>query len=433
MDEQRKIGGNLRENTTRYKVDGEIGRVEFKTHSLISENGEKIIFNTAKDIFRTLMSKEWYRTECFNEIVLDLVTDTTYRKAADRLNRIRWQENGGTPAKTLANIVEIEGKKIQRYISELADEILTKNNFCTEGMPNNELIKYGADEIAASIDKDLINTAIEQYNADKDNNLKIDLSEINSFIEAPEKTVNISFDDVSVKKQKENRNDEVKKEKREYVRNTIVHIEKEKNKYLLNAESTVLMIPILIAFLLHNSLLNNYIQFFVDGERSLHNSILAKFKWFKSFRLILDWYHLKEKCEMELSLGLKGRKHRSSVLDEILPMLWLGKINTAISILQNINKDLIKSKNNIERLIKYFERNSDKIPCYALRKELGLRNSSNKGEKANDIIVAERQKHNGMSWSKKGSVALATITTLHKNKEQKDWYIKENIKFKLVS
>jgi hypothetical protein len=39
------------------------------------------------------------------------------------------------------------------------------------------------------------------------------------------------------------------------------------------------------------------------------------------------------------------------------------------------------------------------IPVYAVRRQLGLRNSSNRGEKANDLLVAARQKHNGMSWS----------------------------------
>lgn len=106
---------------------------------------------------------------------------------------------------------------------------------------------------------------------------------------------------------------------------------------------------------------------------------------------------------------------------------------TATYILNNINEELIKSKSNIERLINYFERNRSNILCYALRKELGLRNSSNKGEKANDIIVANRQKHNGMSWWKKGSIALATITILHKNKEQKEWYKNKKILFKLTA
>lgn len=37
-----------------------------------------------------------------------------------------------------------------------------------------------------------------------------------------------------------------------------------------------------------------------------------------------------------------------------------------------------------------------------------------------------------MSWSKKGSIALATITMLHKNKEEKDWYKNKKISFKLT-
>jgi hypothetical protein len=53
---------------------------------------------------------------------------------------------------------------------------------------------------------------------------------------------------------------------------------------------------------------------------------------------------------------------------------------------------------------------------------LGLRNSSNRGEKANDLIVSDRQKHNGMSWSKSGSVALATVSALVTNREYKRWF-----------
>lgn len=73
------------------------------------------------------------------------------------------------------------------------------------------------------------------------------------------------------------------------------------------------------------------------------------------------------------------------------------------------------------------------IPCYALRKELGLRNSSNTGEKMNDLIVSDRQKHNGMSWSKEGSVALASITALKRNKESRKWFEKRELDFELAA
>jgi hypothetical protein len=41
-----------------------------------------------------------------------------------------------------------------------------------------------------------------------------------------------------------------------------------------------------------------------------------------------------------------------------------------------------------------------------VRRELGLRNSSNQGEKANDLLVAARQKHHGMVRVHGGAVVM---------------------------
>ncbi len=71
------------------------------------------------------------------------------------------------------------------------------------------------------------------------------------------------------------------------------------------------------------------------------------------------------------------------------------------------------------------------MPCYALRKELGLRNSSNLGEKANDIVVSSRQKHNGMSWSGDGSIAFATVAAAAYNDEINRWICFRYIDFML--
>jgi len=199
------------------------------------------------------------------------------------------------------------------------------------------------------------------------------------FYENPDNTINISIDDVSVKKQKEKRSkdkEKIQDTKTHYVRNTIVHIEKLKERYCLNACSTGEVLPRIVAFLLLNNNLKNYLLFFVDGEKSLHNA----FSWFKCYGILLDWYHLSEKCKMELSLALKTRSFRNDILEKIEQQLWIGKIDKTI-----------------------------------------------------EILVASRQKHNGMSWSKDGSVALATISTLYKNNEQKNWQEKSRIEFKFVS
>jgi hypothetical protein len=129
---------------------------------------------------------------------------------------------------------------------------------------------------------------------------------------------------------------------------------------------------------------------------------------------------------------MSGKKTRTELLKGLLSILWLGKVDVAIEYLKSLDSSKIKNKEHIENLIAYFERNWSYIPCYALRKKLGLRVSSNRGEKANDMIVAKRQKHNGMSWSKPGSSGLANITALFINKEAENWLTQRKLDFKLV-
>jgi len=84
-------------------------------------------------------------------------------------------------------------------------------------------------------------------------------------------------------------------------------------------------------------------------------------------------------------------------------------------------------------LINYIERNRIYIPCYGARKNLGFRNSSNIGEKTNDFIISDRQKHNGMSWSKDGSILLACVAMIKRNNEYKKWFKKGELELKLVA
>ena len=70
---------------------------------------------------------------------------------------------------------------------------------------------------------------------------------------------------------------------------------------------------------------------------------------------------------------------------------------------------------------------------YAVRKRLGLRNSSNIGEKMNDLLVSDRQKHNGMSWSPGGSIALAALEALKRNHEYEHWFEFHEIALKQVA
>ena len=144
-------------------------------------------------------------------------------------------------------------------------------------------------------------------------------------------------------------------------------------------------------------------------------------------------YHLEKKCKEQLSMALKGRFIRNEILDKLKPLLWYGLIDEAVVHLEEIDKDSIKQMETLDKLIKYLRRNKPYIPCYAVRKELGLCNSSAIGEKMNDLVVSTRQKHNGMSWSKTGSVSLATITALKRNKENEKWFETKSLNFKLAA
>ena len=120
-------------------------------------------------------------------------------------------------------------------------------------------------------------------------------------------------------------------------------------------------------------------------------------------------------------MSVKGKEKRNEILQKLLRILWAGNVDEAIDFLQKTEETVVRQNNRIDELCRYIEKHRGHIPPYALRAKLGLKNSSNRVEKANDIIVAQRQKHNGMSWSVTGSSGLAQISVLITNGELKSW------------
>lgn len=392
-----------------------------------------VIYNTAKSVFPELNGEEWYKTSGFKEIgMIYGATEKSYRKTAALINRIRYQE-GATPSRSLQENTEAEGAKVINFVEQKTTEILKKNDFTEEGMPKNKSEEYMKE--AAFLSEEEVKRAVEACKLSDEEREEVGRNPVG--YEDPDKTVNISVDDVGSKKQKEERGKESKGKKdtgkREYVQNTIAHIQKGEKSYTVNGSSIVSTLKVVIGFLLNNDLLKYRLQFFVDGQRTLQAAILKMFSWFGNIWIILDWYHLEEKCKKQLSLAMKGRNIRNEVLDGLMHILWYGMVDKAIKYLRDLDESLIKDKNALATLIDYIERNRQHIPCYAVRKELGLRNSSNIGEKMNDLVVSDRQKHNGMSWSEDGSAALASLTVIKRNKEYKKWLEEGDLEFKLVA
>ena len=317
-------------------------------------------------------------------------------------------------------------------------EIIDKNNFSHEVINKDKAIEL-FEPMPSSIERSEYTEIIDNLNIDA--SLKEKIKENPVPYEDHEKVVKISIDDVGVKKQKEKRpkmtqgdnyKSDTNTKKREYVQNTIAHIEYNSKKYMINSFDTLHSLHIAIAFLLHNNIHEKQIVFFIDGNR-LFLKILRCFYWHKNMLIILDWYHLQKKCKELLSMALKGSNIRNGVLEVVLPLLWNGLVNEAITNLKSIPTKNIRNQKEIDHLIGYLKKNSMMIPAYSVRKRLGLGNSSNQGEKANDLLVADRQKKNGMSWSRVGSISLASITALAKNNEYHRWFKHGEIEFKFAA
>jgi len=410
-------------------VDGEVGRFEFATHSIL--NGDGLKYNTAMDLFAELKGKEYYRTIGFKEIAMIYGdTEKSYRKTAELINRIRYQVEEGTPYRTLQENTEKEGSNLIDYVEEKTKRILIDNGFAEDGVCQGNNAAYANKPVTISQER-----IIEAAKKCLDSDIGDETLSNPVCYEDPENTVNISIDDVNVKKQEETRQKGGNPEetKRKYVHNTVVHVSKGDRSYTLNGYGIKTVLCFLIAFIFNNNLIGDRLQFFTDGHRILNETILKCFNWFSNIGIILDWFHLVKKCKEQLSMAMKGRVVRNEVLEQLLPLLWHGLTDKAIALIEETDCRQIKNQAVLEKLVGYLHRNKPYIPCYAIRKQLGLRNSSNIGEKMNDLIVSDRQKHNGMSWSKPGSVALASVTALKRNKETKRWFEKRELEFKMAA
>lgn len=383
-------------------------------------------------MFPTLRGKEYYRTVGFKELAYIYGdTNQSFRKTADLINRLRHQELGGTPSRTLQESTEREGQQILDHVKDRSNQILEQNGFSEDGQYQGNNTEYFQAEPVLLPSADIIKAA-NQCSDDFD---KAQLLTNPVEYEDPKTATNIAIDDVNVKRQNSSRprEEDSEEQKRKYAHNTIAHIENGEEKYTLNGEDTKNVLLFIMAFCFNNNLIGTRLQFFTDGHTLLNKAILKALSWYSNIGIILDWYHLRKKCKEKLSMAMRGSVIRNEVLEQLMPMLWHGLTEKAIDFLNETETSLIKNQTRMTELISYLERNKPYIPCYEIRKQLGLKNSSAIGEKMNDLVVSERQKHNGMSWSKEGSVALASITALKRNNESRKWFDEKELDFRLAS
>ena len=348
---------------------------------------------------------------------------------------LSWRRTGDESLhrSTYEERIEAIGASLSEYYEQKSESILSEYGIGSDGLvQENSTIPSQAREPELLPDKDEkeIRLQIRNYNRGRKSETKIKYSKQLASIEnSAENCCYVSVDDVLVKRQKSTRVRKRKEEQR-FVSNTVIHIQYKNHTYALTANSQDKAFVRLLAFLLSNHLLENTrLIFFSDGATSIRDAIQKYFS-FREYTLILDWFHLANKCNQYLSMGIKGTmEERKQIKAELVSILFAGNVD----FMANLNKKNIKNQKQLDDLAAYLDRKSPYIVCYALRKRFGLRNSSNPVEKTNDRVVSFRQKNHGMSWSKIGSCALALISATNINDDLRDWIYNKRLGFKMAS
>lgn len=397
-------------------MEAESGRISIRVYGPLADS---------------LQPKERVLSLSFLEAASCACTKTSYRDAADILNRFPGRTDiNSIKLRTLSDSTGRIGAEISEELSDVTAHILSMYGFDAEsalpleGVVLSDNITTVSASQDAGPDKPGINEAIAAVNDSREEKIPFSAAEI-KIESVPEECVYVSIDDIGVKHQKDSRKEGSVRDYK-YVENTVAHIQYGDESYILTGTGMRNVFKSVLAFLLVNNLLSRELVFLTDGAQDIRSHIQSVFQ-FHPYMVILDWFHLKKRCQEWLSMAIRGKDRRNAILEKALRYLWAGDVAGASEYLSSLDPADIKNRKWLDNLLGYFQKKGDAITCYALRAKLGLRNSSNPVEKANDLVVAGRQKHNGMAWSPEGSGALAALQMIYLNNQPDLWFHRKEL------
>ena len=151
-----------------------------------------------------------------------------------------------------------------------------------------------------------------------------------------------------------------------------------------------------------------------DGARWIRSFFMDTLHQFPRKTMLLDWHHLRQRC-LELSSRIcRSKAAKAQLLRRLYRRLWRGDVPAAIAVLEAQRAET-KNVAKLDELISYFRARAPWIPNYRQRRIEQRYIGSGHVEKANDLIVARRQKNRGMQWSAATSDSLAAPRTLMLN------------------
>jgi hypothetical protein len=258
-------------------VDGELGRFEFATYRVSQE--DSLVYDTAREVFAPLGCWERYEPIGVKELAfMSGVPERSCRQTETRSNRICHQE-GATGSTTLRTSAEREGKQVMACFERTTTEILPREGCDETGQPFTPT-PFGRHH-AAVMSAEQVNEAIDACDLTADERAEVKRNSV--CYEQPMETVNLSIDDVVVKKQKRHRlcpgemdeklEDEAMSSGRKYVHTTVAHLQHQEQSSCITGYSVPAVLRVLLGYLLANALMGYRLQFFVDGHKTLQAAI----------------------------------------------------------------------------------------------------------------------------------------------------------------
>jgi hypothetical protein len=151
-----------------------------------------------------------------------------------------------------------------------------------------------------------------------------------------------------------------------------------------------------------------------DGARWIRRFFMERLAEVSTKQLILDWYHLLQKCKAcGRRLGATPAE-RAQLTRRLARRLWHGQVDSALRLLERWRKRAL-DVDALDRFSPYLQTHRPWIPNYRQRRLDQHYIGSAHAEKANDLLVARRQKRGGMQWSVQTSDSLAALRTLTLN------------------
>jgi len=148
-----------------------------------------------------------------------------------------------------------------------------------------------------------------------------------------------------------------------------------------------------------------------DGARWIRTFFRTLVAPVPTTMMILDWWHLRQKCAELGSRICRGHLAKERFLLQVQRRLWRGDVDGACAYLEAYRPQARNSE-KLEELLAYLRARQEFLPNYRQRYITRRYIGSGHTEKLNDQLVARRQKGAGRHWSQETSDALAALRTL---------------------